>query len=711
VANNIPIPADGNPQGIRRALALLTARLNELSNQVFATVTLSNLTASRLVSSSASKVLVSANLVDWVTGGTGIGVVDDGDGTITINASGAGIDHSLLSNLDYASSGHTGFEPTVTKGNLTAGSTKITIGGTGTGAVIGTGVSVDVDQSQVDHNSLLNYAADRHFLQTDITNISTALSTGLVKVTTGTGLLSIITDNSTNWDTAYGWGDHAGLYTPIAHKTTEDALNGLVKVDGAGGYSAITDSSINWDAAYTHITNNGTDHSYIDQSVTTTSSPTFDIVYATSYMQIGTPPSMAAAIKITQSFPSNQTIYGVFDRVINTYPGNTSRTYAMYFDARLEPAGLTGNIAPHRLVSVWGQTQLTSAENETYDITLTVNYGFIASSAFTRGAGASGALTVTANYCFIAPNPTVSNGATITTCYAFYDNGQTSGVTNWGCGINTQSFFNANVRIGSNVVPTVALDVTGAGLFSSTLGVTGKSTLTGGIDVGSYGVIPVADNNTNLGSSTYGFRALYLSDANSTDVSTEGEIRYDSGEKALTSFLAGVKQDFVGCLFTQTATKTIENTTTESSFFTTGIGTLTLPANFFTVGKTVRIKLWGYVSGQVSHTATMKVKLGSVTLASSIATYGSDLTDSLWEGEYYITCRTTGATGTVMGEGRTLIAGGVGFVTLSMRPLIATTTSTIDTTASNTIDVTYTWGTADTDDSLKITHAVVEVLN
>lgn len=58
------------------------------------------------------------------------------------------------------------------------------------------------------------------------------------------------TTEESNWNTAYGWGNHAGLYTPIAHKTTEDALNGLVKVDGAGNYSAVTDNSTNWNTAY-----------------------------------------------------------------------------------------------------------------------------------------------------------------------------------------------------------------------------------------------------------------------------------------------------------------------------------------------------------------------------------------------------------------------------------------------------------------------------
>ncbi len=53
----------------------------------------------------------------------------------------SGILHSTLSGLDYATAGHSGFEPTVTKGNLTGGA-GITIGGTGTGAVIGAGASV-----------------------------------------------------------------------------------------------------------------------------------------------------------------------------------------------------------------------------------------------------------------------------------------------------------------------------------------------------------------------------------------------------------------------------------------------------------------------------------------------------------------------------------------------------------------------------------------
>ncbi len=60
-------------------------------------------------------------------------------------AGGAGVDHSVLTNLTYATAGHTGFEPTVSKGNL-VGSSPISVAG-GNGAVIGGGANVSIAQA------------------------------------------------------------------------------------------------------------------------------------------------------------------------------------------------------------------------------------------------------------------------------------------------------------------------------------------------------------------------------------------------------------------------------------------------------------------------------------------------------------------------------------------------------------------------------------
>jgi hypothetical protein len=52
--------------------------------------------------------------------------------------------------------------------------------------------------------------------------------------------------------------------------------------DGGGNAIITTTQETNFEAAYTHITSNGTDHSYIDQDVTTTGTPSFSTVSATT---------------------------------------------------------------------------------------------------------------------------------------------------------------------------------------------------------------------------------------------------------------------------------------------------------------------------------------------------------------------------------------------------------------------------------------------
>jgi len=76
-------------------------------------------------------------------------------------------------------------EPTVTKGNLTAGSNKISIGGTGTGSVIGAGVTVDVAQSNLDHGSIGGLSDDDH-TQYVKHSLATAVSDFLVGAGTST---------------------------------------------------------------------------------------------------------------------------------------------------------------------------------------------------------------------------------------------------------------------------------------------------------------------------------------------------------------------------------------------------------------------------------------------------------------------------------------------------------------------------------------------
>lgn len=99
-------------------------------------------------------------------------------------------------------------------------------GGYYTGADVETAlqeVGVDLDKQEAHIND-----STIHYPQTSITNLSSSLNTGLVKLTTGTGALSTITDNSANWDTAYGWGDHASAgYLTSGTVLDHNSLPGL----------------------------------------------------------------------------------------------------------------------------------------------------------------------------------------------------------------------------------------------------------------------------------------------------------------------------------------------------------------------------------------------------------------------------------------------------------------------------------------------------
>jgi len=68
--------------------------------------------------------------------------------------------------------------------------------GAGNYSVASAGTDYFNASSDVNHNATTNYSADQHFLQTAITNVSTALTTGLLKVTTTTGALSTATSNT-----------------------------------------------------------------------------------------------------------------------------------------------------------------------------------------------------------------------------------------------------------------------------------------------------------------------------------------------------------------------------------------------------------------------------------------------------------------------------------------------------------------------------------
>lgn len=180
-----------------------------------------------------------------------------------------------------------------------------------------------------------------------------------------------------------------------------------------------------------------------------------------------------------------------------------------------------------------------------------------------------------------------------------------------------------------------------------------------------------------------------------------GAIEYDGnfwGTEAST-----LRKAFVGNIYTQTTSVTVANTVTETSLLTS---TVTLPANFFTIGKQLNIKVRGFHSGVSTPTIRIRVKLGSTVILDTGVINSGNSTNAYFDIDGVICCRTVGATGTVMSQGYfTELGGGAGAFGMTN-----TAAATIDTTASLVYDVTVEWGTASASNTITSTNGYVCVM-
>lgn len=187
-----------------------------------------------------------------------------------------------------------------------------------------------------------------------------------------------------------------------------------------------------------------------------------------------------------------------------------------------------------------------------------------------------------------------------------------------------------------------------------------------------------------------------------------GDIWNDSTQKVLSINLHGattIVQNIETCIFTQTANTNVNNTTTETTLLGTGIGTKTLPADFFTAGKTIRLTLRGFFS-RTSGNITIRFKLGTTTIcATATASSGAGSTDG-FQVIVDCTCRTTGAGGTFFGQGwyQNLNNGNV-------IEMVTSATVAVDTTASQIINTTIQFSTANAGNTFTSTNCTIEVLN
>lgn len=138
--------------------------------------------------------------------------------------------------------------------------------------------------------------------------------------------------------------------------------------------------------------------------------------------------------------------------------------------------------------------------------------------------------------------------------------------------------------------------------------------------------------------------------------------------------------------FSQTDTKTIINTTTSTNLFGSGVGSTTIPGNTLRVGDIIRVTmsgLWSNTTG-TNATATVNIKLNTVSFVSGSPQFLDGSTDYSFEFNIDLVVRSIGSTGTVILGGNGLIEiRGSAFATVI--PLTQSAAETINTTIDQII--------------------------
>lgn len=164
----------------------------------------------------------------------------------------------------------------------------------------------------------------------------------------------------------------------------------------------------------------------------------------------------------------------------------------------------------------------------------------------------------------------------------------------------------------------------------------------------------------------------------------------------------------MGVLYVSKTARTITNTTSELSFFSSPAAP-TIPANTLVPASTFRITVRGYYSSPATLPPTLRIraKIGAVDIADTGAvTVPISATSYYYETSVLATIESIGATGEINATGYTILGTSVLASAFLLMPAVFTN---IDTTVDNLLDVTGKWGSATTGAEVTQLNAIIEI--
>jgi hypothetical protein len=155
-------------------------------------------------------------------------------------------------------------------------------------------------------------------------------------------------------------------------------------------------------------------------------------------------------------------------------------------------------------------------------------------------------------------------------------------------------------------------------------------------------------------------------------------------------------------LFAQTADSVaVTGTTVETSLINGGVGTLSVPANAFSVGDSFEAVMGGILNVANNQTIRIRVKTGSIVLLDSGAQSITNITNDVFSLNIDFTIRQIGGAGvaSIVSLGsfhytKTSNAATQGFAFNTVN------NTTFDTTINNTLDITVQWGSNNAGNSI-----------
>lgn len=192
-----------------------------------------------------------------------------------------------------------------------------------------------------------------------------------------------------------------------------------------------------------------------------------------------------------------------------------------------------------------------------------------------------------------------------------------------------------------------------------------------------------------------------LTQRSTIDFVGAGVTASDNGSKTIVTIPGPVATTNYG-LFAQTANSTtITATTSELTLIDGGVGTLTVPANGFTVGDSFRLDMGGVMSAHNNDTIRIRLKAGAVDLGDSGPLTMPQINNQVWMLSVTFTIRAIGA------------AGVASIVSLAQFHILkkasgtqqgfawnTVNSTTFNTTISNTLNITAQWSSTNANNSI-----------